>query len=92
MEIEILVSALEQTISYLRISESSDSPQMPIEEIIRRLEAEAARAKKLKPVDVNLLDRLFAPMGVIQVISSNNGWGTRFLRISEVIDQFTIGE
>jgi hypothetical protein len=92
MEIEILVSALEQTISYLRTSKSSDPAQMPIEEIIRRLEAEAARAKNLKPVDVNLLDRLFAPMGVIQVISSNNGWGTKFLRISEIVDQFTSGK
>ena len=87
-----MVSALEQTILYLRTSESSDPSQMPIEEIIRRLEAEAARAKNLKPVDVNLLDRLFAPMGVIQVISSNNGWGTKFLRIPEVIDQFTSGK
>jgi hypothetical protein len=92
MEIEKLVSALEQTISYLRTSKSSDPSQMPIEEIIRRLETEAARAKNLKPVDVNLLDRLFAPMGVIQAISSNNGWGTSFLRISEVIDQFTAGK
>ena len=92
MEIETLISALEQTISYLRTSKSSDPSQLPIEEIIRRLEAEVARAKNLKPVDVNLLDRLFAPMGVIQVISSNNGWGTKFLRISEVIDQFTSGK
>jgi hypothetical protein len=65
---------------------------MPIEEIIRRLETEAARAKNLTPVDVNLLDRLFAPMGVIQVISSNNGWGAKFLRISEIIDEFTSGK
>jgi hypothetical protein len=92
MEIETLISALEQTISYLRTSKSSDPSQMPIEEIIRRLEVETARAKNLKPVDVNLLDRLFAPMGVIQEISSNNGWGTKFLRVSEVVDQFTIGK
>jgi hypothetical protein len=92
MEVEKLVSALEQTISYLQTSESSDRSQMPVEEVIRRLEAEAARAKNLKPVDVNLLDRLFAPMGVIQAISSKNGWGTKFLRISEVIDQFTSGK
>jgi hypothetical protein len=91
MEIEKLISALEQTVSYLRTSESSDPSQMPIKEIIRRLEAEAARAKNLKPVDVNFLERLFAPMGVLQGISLNNGWGTKFLRISEVIDQFIGG-
>lgn len=92
MEIENLVSALEQTISCLRKSESSNPSQMSIAEIIRRLEAEAAKAKNLKPMDVNFLDRLFAPMGVIQAISLNNGWGTKFLRISEVIDQFTSGK
>ena len=91
MEIEILVSAIEQTISYLRKSELSDPSQMPIEEIIRRLEAEIAKAMNLKPMDVNFLDRLFAPTGVIQKISIDNGWGTKFLHISEVIDQFTVG-
>ena len=40
-------------------------------------------------MDVNLLDRLFAPTGAIQEISIENGWGTEFLRISEVIDRFT---
>ena len=40
-------------------------------------------------MDVNLLDRLFAPTGAIQEISIENGWGTEFLRISEVVDQFT---
>lgn len=92
MEIEKLISALEETVSYLRKSQSSDSSQMPIEEVIRRLEAETAKAKNLKPVDVNFLDRLFAPMGIVQAISINNGWGTKFLRISEVIDQFTSGK
>ncbi len=92
MEIEKLISALEETVSYLRKSQSSDSSQIPIEEIIRRLEAETAKAKSLKPVDVNFLDRLFAPTGVLQEISMNNGWGIKFLRISEIIDQFTSGK
>ena len=62
---------------------------MRIDEIIRRLEAEIAKAKNEKPVDVNLLDRLFAPTGLLQEISIENGWGTKFLRLSEVVDQFT---
>ena len=90
MEIEQLIYALEETISYLRKSQSSDWAGMPVEEIIRRLEAEVLKAKNAKPMDVNLLDRLFAPTGVIQEISIDNGWGTKFLRISEVIDQFTV--
>jgi hypothetical protein len=91
MEIEPLISALEQTISYLRESESSDPSHMSVEEMIRRLEAEVIKAKNLKPLDVNLLDRLFAPTGAIQKTAMENGWGTKFLRISEVIDQFTVG-
>lgn len=89
MEIEELIYALQETISYLRKSESSDPLQMSVEEMIRRLEAEVAKAKNAKPVDIILLDRLFAPTGAIQKISINNGWGTRFLRISETIDRFT---
>ena len=92
MEIEILIHALEETISYLKPSQSSDWSNMPVEEIVRRLEKEVTKARGLKPMDVNLLDRLFAPTGVIQEISINSGWGTKFLRISEVVDQFTSGK
>jgi len=90
MEVEELILALEDTISYLMKSQSSDWSSMPVDEIIRRLEAELAKAKNSKPMDVILLDRLFAPTGVIQEISVDNGWGTKFLRISEVIDQFIV--
>ena len=91
MEVETLISALEETISYLRISQSSDWSDMPVEEILRRLEAEASKARSAKPIDVTLLDRLFAPTGVIQEISIDNGWGTKFLRLSQVIDEFIGG-
>ena len=88
MEIDRLISALEEITSLLQTSESSGWSPMPVEEIIRRLEAEVAKARNANVVDVNLLDRLFAPTGVIQEISIRNGWGTRFLRISEVVDEF----
>ena len=88
MDEERLISALEETISYLRKSQSSDWSSIPVEEIIRRLEAEINKARNAKPVDVVLLDRLFAPTGAIQETSIDNGWGTKFLRISEVVDQF----
>lgn len=88
MEIEKLISALEETISYLRNSESSGWSNMPIEEIIRKLDAEVSKAKGAKPIDVITLERLFAPTGVIQETSIDNGWGTKFLRISETIDEF----
>jgi hypothetical protein len=91
MEVEKLISALEETVSYLRKSQSSDWSHMPIEEIIRRLEAEVAKARNSKPVDVNLLERLFAPTGTVQEISIDNGWGSRFLRLSEVVDEFIGG-
>jgi hypothetical protein len=89
MEIEKLVSALEETISYLKTSQSSDWSTLPVEEIVGRLEREVGKVRSLKPTDVNLLNRLFAPTGALQEISIENGWGTEFLRISEVIDQFT---
>ena len=91
MEVEILISALEETISYLRKSESSSWASMPIEELIRRLEAEVTKARNAKPVDVNLLERLFAPTGVLQETSIDNGWATKFLRISEIVDDWIGG-
>jgi hypothetical protein len=89
VEIEKLISALEETISYLRKSRSSDWSPMPVEEIITKLEGQVRKAKNAKLIDVILLERLFAPTGAIQEISINNGWGTRFLRISEIVDEFT---
>jgi hypothetical protein len=89
MEIEKLIYALQETVSYLRSSESFDPAQMSVEEMIGRLEVEIVKAKDSKPVDIILLDRLFAPTGAIQKNSINNGWGTRFLRISETVDRFT---
>ncbi len=89
MEIEKLIQALEETIALLQKSESSGWSNMSVEEIIGKLETELARAKNAKPLDVKMLDLLFAPTGAIQETSIDNGWGTTFLRISEVIDQFT---
>lgn len=88
---EELISALEETISSLRVSQGSTWSNMPVEEMIRRLEAEITKARNAKPLDVNLLEWLFAPTGVIQEVSIDNGWGTRFLRISEVVDEFIGG-
>lgn len=92
METEKVISALEETISYLRTSQSSGWSPIPVEDIIRRLEAEIAKARNAKPVDINFLDRLFAPTGMLQEVSIDNGWGTKFLRISEVIDEFIGGK
>lgn len=91
MEIERLIAALEEVISYLRRSDSSHWSNMPVEEIIRKLEAEVNKVKAAKLIDVIMLDRLFAPTGVIQEISIDNGWGTKFLRISEIVDEFVGG-
>ena len=87
MEAEHLISALEETISYLRKSESSGWAPMPVDELIRKLEAEITKAQNAKPVDVSLLERLFAPTGVLQETSIDNGWGTKFLRISKIVDE-----
>lgn len=91
MEIEILISALEETISYLRTSEETGWSALSPDEIIRKLEVELTRARNAQPVDVIKLERLFAPTGVIQEVSIDNGWGTKFLRLSEVVDEFIGG-
>lgn len=89
METDKLIFALQETISHLRTSQSLNGSDLSVEEIIRRLETEINKARNAKPIDVNLLDRLFAPTGVLQEISIGNSWGTTFLRISEVVDEFT---
>ena len=91
MEIEKLISALEETIYYLRASEESGWSNMSPKEIIQKLEIELTKARSAQLVDVIKLDRLFAPTGVIQEVSIGNGWGTRFLRLSEVVDEFIGG-
>ncbi|HJQ15022.1 MAG TPA: hypothetical protein VJ830_09765 [Anaerolineales bacterium] len=91
MEIEKLIAALEETITYLQKSESPDWSSMPTEEIIRKLEVEISKARNAKPMDVYTLEILFAPTGVIQETSIDNGWGTRFLRLSEIVDDFIGG-
>ena len=91
VETEKLIYALEEAIAYLHKSEATGWSNMPTEEILRKLEAEIVKAKNGKPLDVYTLERLFAPTGVIQEASIANGWGTRFLRIAEIIDEFIGG-
>ena len=90
MEIEKLISALQETISFLQNSQSSDWANMSVEDIIQELESEIVKAKNSQPIDSKLLGILFAPTGAIQETSIDNGWGDDFLRISELIDQFTL--
>jgi hypothetical protein len=89
VEIETLVRALEETISFLRKSQSSDWASMSVEEIIEELESESAKAENSGPIDAKRLGFLFAPTGVIQETSIDNGWGDDFVRISKIVDQFT---
>jgi len=90
MDAKKLISALEETISFLHNSQSSDWAPMSVEEIIQQLEAEIAKIKKSQPFDARLLGFLFAPTGAIQETSIDNGWGDDFLRISEIVDEFTV--
>jgi hypothetical protein len=90
VEIEKLLSALHETISFLQSSQSSNWTSMSVEDIIQQLESEIVKAKNSQPIDPKLLAILFAPTGAIQETSIHNGWGDEFLRISEIIDQFTL--
>ncbi len=88
MEIEKLVSALEEVLALLRSSGSSDYSHMSVSQIIKELELEQARIKISEPIDAKLLSLLFAPTGAIQETAIDNDWGEEFLKISEVVDQF----
>jgi hypothetical protein len=87
VEVEKLISALEETLSFLQNSQSSDWAHMSVEEIITRLKTEISKAKNSQPIDAKFLRLLFAPTGAIQETSIDNGWGDDFLRISEVVDE-----
>lgn len=89
MEIEQLISVLEETVSYLSHSRTSDWSSISLEEVIQSLESEVAKLKNSQPFDAKLLDFLFAPTGAIQETSIDNGWGEDFLRLSAIVDQFT---
>jgi len=89
VEVEKLISALEEILIFLRDSESSDYSHTSVEEIIDKLESELAKATTSQPVNTKLLGFLFGPTGPIQETAIDNGWGMEYLRISDVIDQFT---
>jgi hypothetical protein len=89
VEIEKLIRALEVTVEYLQRSQSSDWASMSVDEIIQELGSLIAKAKDSQQIDTNLLGFLFGPTGPIQETSIDNGWGDEFLKISEVVDQFT---
>jgi len=84
-----LIVALQETIAHLRKSESSIWAGRSVEEIVQDLESELAKAQTSRRLDTDLLKSLFAPTGAIQDTSIDNGWGDEFLRISQIIDQFT---
>jgi hypothetical protein len=89
MEMQKLITVLEETLSYLRSSQPSDYSHTSVEEIIARLESVIAEAKNAQTIDKKQLSLLFAPTGAIQETSINNGWSKVHLRISKVVDQFT---
>jgi hypothetical protein len=89
VEIDKLISALDETISFLRNSRSSDWAATSVEELIDELESEIARIKNSESPDTKRSRMLFAPTGSIQETSIDNGWGDDFLRLSEIVDPFT---
>jgi hypothetical protein len=60
-----------------------------VKEVVRDLEIEVEKCRSAQEYDANRLAFLFAPTGAIQETAIENRWGIEFLRVSEVIDQFT---
>lgn len=92
MEVEKLISSLDETIAFLRDSETSDYSQTSVENIIASLGFELMKIRNSQPIDTRLLSLLYAPTGAIQETAMDNGWSQEYLRISEVIDRFTVGK
>lgn len=88
MEVEKLLTALEETVAFLRNSQSSNWASMSIDEMIQELESEVAKGQNAQLIDIGLLGSLFAPTGPIQETSLDNGWENEFLRLATVVDQF----
>ena len=89
MDIDIYISSLEETLSYLLNSESSNYSHISVDEVIERLRFEISVVKEIHQVNQELLRLLFGPTGPIQEISIDNGWGDDFLKLSEIVDKFT---
>ena len=92
MEIEELISALEETITLLRKSQPTGWAHMSVEEILQKLESEVAKVRNEQTYDSNLLSILFAPTGVIQETSIANAWENELLQIFQIIDRFTLSK
>jgi hypothetical protein len=90
VEVQKLISALEETLLLLRNSHSSDWAPMPLEELIEKIEVEIIKAKNSQPMNSEILRLLFAPTGAIQEAAIDNGWTEQYLKISEIVGQFTI--
>ena len=89
MDIDLLVSKLEDTHAYLLKSKSSDYSKMSVKEVIDRLSFEISVEKEIQLINRDLLGFLIAPTGPIQEISIDNGWGEDFLKLSATVDLFT---
>jgi hypothetical protein len=89
VEIEKLISALEETVSFLWNFRSSAWSHLSVDELIEQLEAELVSIRESGFINKGSLRSLYAPTGTIQDTSMDNGWGDEFLKISEVVDQFT---
>jgi hypothetical protein len=87
MEIAELIRALEETISLLQESQSSDWAGLSVAEICAELEAEILKVTSSQPIDTKRIGFLFAPTGAIQETAIDNGWGDQYLRIASIIDQ-----
>jgi hypothetical protein len=84
-----LSGALQETILFLRNSQSSDWASMSAEELVYELESILASLKHSHFVDVQHLGFLFAPTGAIQETAIDNGWGDDFLRLAAIVAQYS---
>jgi hypothetical protein len=83
------VSAITNTIDFLKKSRDPVYSHYNVDEIIMTLMALQKQYEQTGRLDNASVISLFAPTGIIQEISIDNGWGDRFLELAQELDELT---
>ncbi len=81
-----LIHCLDETIAYLRKSESSEFSPLSPQEVIANLEISKSMLQGDTKFDRMLMEVEFAPTSTIQEISMANQWHRKYLELSNRFD------
>ncbi len=87
--LEELSAAIQKVIEQLEISEDSLWAHYNVNDLIGFLSQIRQDVEENRKIDKAILTILFAPTGSLQEVSIENSWGTEYLRLAELIDQYS---